>query len=157
MENNKSKPKINRNVLCAGCGKPIRNGEPFHKYVSMMGRPTTYLHRGEECWKLHYNKWRKMMEPKKFDRWIEDIWADPFSAELAAREDLLGDWARWSNRVSDALVLLPSEQFGKKCRHRRDRGERFAECALDLNDCMVELCPFSPYTRCWGRPIAVSK
>ena len=55
-----SKPKPNRNVLCAGCRKPIRIGEPFYKYLSMMGRPTIYLHKGEECWKLHYGRWREI-------------------------------------------------------------------------------------------------
>lgn len=55
---NEPKPKINKNILCSGCGKPIRKGQPFYKYISMMGRSTTYLHKGEECWELHYNKWR---------------------------------------------------------------------------------------------------
>lgn len=61
----KPKPKMNRNVVCAGCGKPIKKEEPFYKYMSLMGKPTTYLHKNEECWKLHYGRWREIQRGRR--------------------------------------------------------------------------------------------
>ncbi len=55
----KPKPKMNRNVLCAGCCKPIRIGEQFSRYRSMMDNSLMYLHKDEGCWKL-YRKWRRI-------------------------------------------------------------------------------------------------
>ncbi len=94
----------------------------------------------------------RLMDSKKFDQRLNRIWADPRTFETILREveKHHGRRIRWSDRAVEAITLFEPQNFGRKCSYRRDRGKKFAECRLTLDDCMPELCPYSPYPRMWS-------
>lgn len=91
------------------------------------------------------------MNPKDFDKALNEFWADPRVGELAEREvqKHLGRRSRWSDYMIEAITLFEVQNFGRKCPYRRDSGKKFADCRLTLDDCTPEPCPYSPYKKTW--------